>query len=216
MDKQQRMRLLKGIVNVGALVPLGWLVVSYFTDNLSFNPIQTATLRTGDYALVLLWLSLACTPLYLLTGWSGALQLRRPLGLYAFLYAGIHLLIFVGWDYGFNWTQVLPLFVTQRYLLVGSVAFILLLLLAVTSFRWWIRLMGVGWKHLHRLVYVTAALVVVHYVMVVDGDIWTLQGDVLEPLAYGVVLILFLVLRLPFVHKHLKGGKARIRSSKGI
>jgi len=92
MNKRQRIRWLKWGVNIGALVPLAWLVVSYFTDNLTFNPVQAATLRTGDYALVMLWLSLACTPLYLVTGWSDLLHLRRPLGLYAFVYAAIHLL----------------------------------------------------------------------------------------------------------------------------
>jgi methionine sulfoxide reductase heme-binding subunit len=209
MDKRRRMRLLKWLVHIGAAAPMVWLLISYLTDNLTFNPIQTATLRTGDYALTLLWLSLACSPLYTLTGWREVRDLRRPLGLYAFVYAGIHVLVFVGWDYGFNWPLVLPLFVQNTYLLIGALAFILLLALAVTSFRWWMRLLGLGWKYLHRLVYVAAALVVVHYAMVVDGSILTLQGDVGGPLAYGIVLFLLLVLRLPLFRNWLKRASGR-------
>ena len=100
----------------------------------------------------------------------------------------------------------------KNYLVVGGVAFSLLFLLAITSFRWWMRLLGAGWKHLHRLVYLAAGLAVIHYVMVADGDILTLQGDVLEPLAYGLVLVAFLVLRLPFVRTWLRVGVGQGRS----
>jgi len=211
MGKGQRISILRWLVNIGAVVPLVWLGVSYLTNNLSFNPIQTATSRTGDYALWLLWLSLACTPVYLLTGWSDVIVLRRPLGLFAFVYAAVHMLIFVGWDYGFRWAQVLPLFGQNIYLMVGAASLFLLFVLALTSYKWSMRLLGIGWRHLHRFVYVAAVLVVIHYALVVDGNILKLQGDILEPLAYGLVLLLLLVLRLPFVRSRL----ARRRREQG-
>jgi methionine sulfoxide reductase heme-binding subunit len=90
------------LTHIGALVPLILLIWDYAHNQLTVNPIQAVTLRTGKTALVLLVLSLACTPLYTVFGLRPALRLRRPLGLYAFLYAGLHFLVFVGLDYGFD------------------------------------------------------------------------------------------------------------------
>ncbi len=201
MKRRVRIKWLKLAAHVGSVIPLVWLIGSYFSGNLTFNPIQAATIRTGHYALTLLWLSLACSPLYILTGFSELLPLRRVLGLYAFGYAGLHLLIFVGWDYGFDWSLVLPLFARQYYLIAGLAALVLLFVLALTSFSLWIRWLGVFWKRLHRLVYLAAGLVVVHYLLVVDGSLWTLQGEIWKPLAYAAVLALLLALRLPPVRR---------------
>lgn len=196
MSERTWRRWLLLAVNVAGVVPLAWLVVSFVTDRLSFNPIQAATLRTGDYALTFLWLSLACTPLSSLTGWRLFGALRRPLGLYAFAYAAVHALIFVGWDYGFDWPNVLPLFAQKTYLALGLSAFFLMALLAATSFGRFRRRKPDRWANLHRLVYPAAVLVLVHFVLVADGDIMRLKGDIWRPLAYAAVLAVMLVVRI--------------------
>ena len=96
LSKKTGFSWLQLLTHVGALLPLAVLVWDYFQDNLTVNPIQEITYRTGKYALVLLMLSLACTPLNTLIGFREALRLRRPLGLYAFMYASLHFLPFIG------------------------------------------------------------------------------------------------------------------------
>ena len=121
------------LVLIAGLIPLAWLVFSALTNNLTANPIQAVEQRTGRYALYLLIASLACTPIYIVSGWSVPLRWRRPLGLYAFMYALIHFLTFLGLDYGFDlgliWTDVAK----KRYIIVGASAFVILLMLALTS-----------------------------------------------------------------------------------
>jgi methionine sulfoxide reductase heme-binding subunit len=173
-------------------VPLAKLVWDWWSDNLTVNPIQEITLRTGYYAITLLILSLVCTPLNTLFGLRAALPLRRPLGLYAFLYATLHFLTFVWLDYGLDWTLIQEAILEKRYVLVGFAALLLLLPLAATSTKGWMRRLGRRWKNLHRLVYIAALLAVVHWVMLV-------KSDIREPLLYGAGVALLLALRLPAV-----------------
>ena len=173
------------------------------------NPIQAAEQRTGQYAIVLLVLSLACTPVNTLFRMPAAVRLRRPLGLYAFMYAAIHMTIFVALDFGFDWSLIGATFVEKRYLVAGLGAFAILVALAITSLRWWMRRLGKNWKRLHRLVYLAGGLVVLHYAWVVKGDLLRLQGDVWKPLAAGLVVALLLVLRLPPVRKQIAATVAR-------
>src|SRR5829696_7069246 len=121
---------LQWLTHLGALAPLAVLLWLYFTDGLTFNPIQDITFRTGKAALVLLVLSLACTPLNTLFGWRAALKLRRPLGLYAFMYVCLHFLTFIGLDYGFDLELILDTLTEKRFALVGFAAFLILLPLA--------------------------------------------------------------------------------------
>lgn len=189
------------VVHLGSLVPLAWLIWQFLHDQLTVNPIQALTLRTGKYALVLLVLSLACTPLSTFLGWRQVLRVRRALGLYAFLYVGLHFLIFVGLDYGFDWGLLREAIFEKRFALVGFLAFLLLLPLAITSTRGWMRRLGQAWKRLHRLVYVAALLAVVHYM-------WAVKADLREPLAYGAAVVILLALRLPFVRRLRRGREA--------
>ena len=140
-----------------------WLVWAYSTGNLTVNPIQDLTQRTGKIALIFLVSSLACTPINTVFGFKPALKVRRALGLYAFVFATSHGLILVGLDYGFDWFLLQLEILDKRYILVGLSAFLILLLLAITSFRWWMRRLGKYWKWLHRLVYLAGILVVLHY-----------------------------------------------------
>jgi sulfoxide reductase heme-binding subunit YedZ len=194
-------------VHLGALAPLALLVWGYSTQTLGVNPIQEITLRTGKTALVLLLLSLAVTPASRLTRFKMVVHVRRPLGVYAFLYAGLHFLTFIGLDYGFDWGLIQGAIFEKRYALIGLAAFLLLLPLALTSTRGWQRRLGRRWKGLHRLVYPAALLVVVHYV-------WLVKSDIRTPLAYGAVLGLLLALRLKGVRRlvsRARGGLALVR-----
>jgi len=194
-------RWLQVLAHVGALIPLALLAWGYSQNQLTANPIREITLRTGRVALVLLLLSLACTPVYILFRFKPALKLRRPLGLYAFLYAGLHLLTFVGLDYGFDFSLIVPEILEKRFVQVGILAFLLLLPLAITSTRGWMRRLGKNWKRLHRLVYLAAVAVVIHFV-------WLAKGDIRRPLRYGAVLVLLLLIRVPPIRRILRRGKA--------
>jgi methionine sulfoxide reductase heme-binding subunit len=198
-------------VHLVSWLPLAWLLFDYLTGNLTVNPIQAATIRTGKYALIWLVLSLACTPLHSLLGWRGALKLRRPLGLYAFMYAAVHVFIFVAIDYAFAWGLLATEVVLKPYIIMGLSAFTMLSLLALTSFRWWMRRLGKNWKRLHRLVYLAAVLVIVHYAWAAKGDVLQLSGDTIQPFAFGLAVALLLLARVPFIHQAVK----RLRSRPG-
>lgn len=163
--------------------------------------------RSGDIALVMLLLSLACTPLNTLFHIPWILSLRRPLGVGAFCYAALHLLIYTGWDYRFDFVQVAATVSEKPYLLVGTAALLLLTPLAITSHPWWKKKLAKNWKRLHRLVYFAAGLVVLHLAWAVKGNVFELRGDIWKPLAAGVVLILFLIARWRPVRRRLAGAQ---------
>jgi sulfoxide reductase heme-binding subunit YedZ len=126
---------------------------------------------------------------------------RRALGLYAFMFAATHFAIFIWIDYGFEWEFIRAEIIDKRFILVGAAALTILTLLAATSFQWWMKRLGKRWKSLHRLVYLAAPLVVLHYAWARKGDLFRLQGDILQPLAFGVVVALLLLARLPALRK---------------
>jgi len=193
------------LVHFGALLPLLLLIVDWSRDNLTFNPIQALELRTGKYALVLLILSLACTPLNTLFGFRQALKVRRPLGLYAFLYASIHFAIFIGLDYQFDWNLLKEAIFEKQYALVGFVAGLVLLSLAITSTRGWMKRLGRTWTKLHKFVYLAGILVIVHYV-------WLVKSDIRIPLMYGAVVLILLILRIPYIRRHA----SRVKQSRFV
>lgn len=191
------------LMHVLALLPLAVIIWDYFHDQLTVNPIQELTFRTGSYALIALVLSLACTPINTITGFRQVIPLRRWLGLYAFFYACLHFLIFVGLDYGFNLGWIWQELSEKRYVLVGFAAFLILLPLAITSTKGWMRRLGKNWKRLHRLVYLAGILAVVHY-------LWVVKADATEPLLYGAVLGLLLLVRVPAVTRRLAALRHRL------
>lgn len=202
---------LQMVVHLSAWALAAGLAWAYFTGNLTVNPIQALTQRTGKFALVFLVLSLACTPANILFGFRQALKVRRALGLYAFGFALSHLFILVGLDYGFDWSLLKLEILDKRYILVGLAAFSILLSLAVTSFRWWMKRLGKYWKWLHRLVYLAGLLVILHYAWAKKGDLFRLQGDTLQPFLFGVVVLVLLVLRLPWIRKQVVEARNRLR-----
>ena len=202
--------LLRVAVHVAAWGLLAWLVWSFFDDPI--NPIQATIRRSGYYALVFLVLSLAATPINTWFGFRPVLKVRRTLGLFAFMFAGLHFLVFSILDYGLDWSLLREAIFEKPFVLVGLTALIILLALAVTSFKWWMKRMKKNWQRLHRLVYLAAVLVVVHYSWSIKGDVLRLQGEVLQPLAYGLVVILLLISRLPPVRRAAVSLRYRLAS----
>jgi len=198
-------------VHLGAWLPLAWLAWAYITNRLTVNPIQAATQEAGKFAITLLVLSLACTPLNTLFRWRSMLTVRRALGLYAFMYAALHLSILVGLDYGFDLGSLWADLSGKPYILVGAATLLILIPLAITSTKGWMKRMGKNWMRLHRLVYAACLLAVVHYAWAKKGDLFSLRGDIALPLLYGGIVLLLLFLRIPFVRRGISQVRESIR-----
>ena len=184
----------KPIVFVTCLIPallLGW---DAFTGGLGVNPIEDITHRTGDWALRLLLVTLAVTPLRRVAGWHGLVRFRRMFGLFAFFYAVLHFSTYLVFDHFFDLLLIIDDVAERKYVTAGFVGFVLMIPLAVTSTQGWIRRLGKRWTALHRLVYVSAVAGVVHF-------LWLVKIDIGEPLIYAAVLTLLLGLRMAFRHR---------------
>mgnify|MGYP000871774910 CR=1 FL=1 len=155
------------------------------------DPVGEIITRTGRASLNLLVLSLACTPLYTLTGFTPLLRARRTLGLYAFLYVVLHFLTFAGLDYGFDLRMLWEAVFYQQYVIVGFVAGLILLALAITSTRGWQRRLGKWWKRVQRFVYLAGVLAVLHFA-------WLLK-EPRRALPYVAAVAVLLVLRIPAI-----------------
>jgi methionine sulfoxide reductase heme-binding subunit len=182
---------LKSIVWLLGLSPLLWTGFSLATDDLGANPIETVLHWAGRSALILLLAGLAITPLRRLTGWNQIIKVRRLVGLFAFFYAFLHLSIYLGLDQGFAWSFIFEDVVERPFITVGAVAFLLLVPLAVTSTKGWIRRLGKLWQRLHRLVYPAAVLGVLHFY-------WKVKADTLWPLVAASILAGLLLVRVPW------------------
>jgi sulfoxide reductase heme-binding subunit YedZ len=197
--------------NIGALLPLAVMGWDFAFDRLTADPIREITIRTGSTALILLVLSLAVTPINLASGIRQVLPLSRTLGLYAFLYASLHLLTFVGLDYGFNFALIGEDIGGKYFVLIGFAAFLLLLVRAATSTRGWQRRLGRSWKQLRWFVYAAAALVVAHFMLAVA---LAAREGLSRPMLYVVVLALLLMTRLPVVRKAVTSLRHRLAGGK--
>jgi methionine sulfoxide reductase heme-binding subunit len=204
---------LRILVHVLGWLPLALLGHAALTGGLSVNPIQDIEQRLGRAALFFLVASLAVTPLTTLIGWSALPPRRRALGVYAFLYASLHFATFLVLDYGFNLREIARLVLEKPYILVGLLTGLILLPLAVTSFDYFKHLMGKRWKWLHRLVYLAGLAVILHYAWAKKGSLLTLGGDILKPLAWGLLVVLLLVLRLPPVRKGVIAARHRLTAA---
>ena len=208
--RKGRWTLLQIVVHVGAFGPLLWLAWDFWQGQITLmiNPFQELTFRTGKAALILLLLSLACTPLNTVFGFKQALTLRKPLGNYAFMYGLLHFLIFVV-DNGlvannFDLLAVYEATFEKRYALAGFAALMILLPLALTSNKWSMKRLRKNRKRLHRLVYLAGILVIINF-------IWLVKADIREPLVYGAILTLLLGLRIPGVKKYVSSFRLYLR-----
>jgi len=181
--------LAKVIVFVAALGPAAMLVRGFLTENLGVNPAETIQLQTGRWALKFLLISLAVTPVRRLTGWNVVIQFRRMLGLFAFFYAVLHFTAYWAFDLTFAFDTMITDVLKRPFIALGFSALMLLVPLAVTSTKGWIRRLGKRWTQLHRLVYVAAVLAVLHFA-------WKVKVFTGDPVIYAGVLTLLLAFRV--------------------
>ncbi len=183
-------RIYKPLIFLLCLIPLGQLAWGLYSGALQPNPVEALLHGTGDWALRLLLVTLAVTPLRRITGWRRPVLWRRMLGLFSFFYAFLHFSIWLVLDRELLWSEVLVDLTKRPYIIVGFSAFLILLALAVTSNTWSMRSLGANWKRLHRLAYLAALLAILHYW-------WLVKADVREPLIYLGVFLVLMGLRLP-------------------
>ena len=151
------------------MVPLAVALLRYLGNQFGANPIEAFTLDTGNWGIRFLLITLAITPLRELTRWNWLITYRRPMGLAAFYYLCVHLLVYLYLDFALDLEFILIDISTSLYVVVGVAAFLLLIPLAITSTTGWIRALGKRWGVLHKLVYPALILGVVHYLFQVKG-----------------------------------------------
>ena len=192
----------KPLVFAACLVPFGLLLRGALSGDLGANPLDRVTDVTGEWGLRFLLLTLAITPLRQLTGIAGFQRFRRMLGLFAFFYVSLHFLTWLWLDQALVLENIIADIAKRPFVTVGFLAWLLLVPLALTSTRGMMRRLGTRWQRLHRLSYVVGILGILHY-------IWLVKADLLEPLVYGVVLLILLSLRWPPLRKRLQVVGAR-------
>ena len=183
-------RILKPLAFAVCAAPLGWLGYCALGGHLGADPIARVLNELGWWALFALLACLACTPLQLLFGWGWPLRIRRMVGLFAFTFATLHLCAYVGLDNAFDWHDIWADVVKRKFMTVGFAAWLVLLPLALTSTAKMTRRLGArSWRRLHRLVYLAAALGVVHFV-------WRVKSDETVPTRFALALAMLLGIRM--------------------
>ncbi len=171
------------------LSPLAALFVNLLNDNLGADPAKIIVKELGFWAITLLWLTLSVTPGIKLLGWRWLMSFRRMLGLYAFFYAVLHLLSFATFLVGWRWDILLTELTKRPYIVVGSLALLLLIPLAFTSTKAMQRRLGKRWKKLHSLIYPISLLAMLHF-------IWQIRSDFGQQLIFAILLAILLGYRL--------------------
>jgi methionine sulfoxide reductase heme-binding subunit len=185
-----KLRLAKIAIFLAALLPLAALAWRGFHDGLGANPIEVITHTTGDWTLRLILTTLAITPLRKLTRQYWLIGIRREIGLFAFFYGALHFTTYIWLDKFFDLHEMIKDVYKRPFITAGFTAFVLLIPLAITSTAGWIRrLGGKNWQRLHRLIYVSAIVGVIHY-------IWLVKADERKPLQYAFVLSILLLYRV--------------------
>jgi sulfoxide reductase heme-binding subunit YedZ len=181
---------LKPAAFTGSLIPIAAIALRAWGNRLGVDPIAQALNQLGLLALVFLVAALGCSPLKTIVGWTWPMRLRRMLGLFAFLYALLHVITYTTLDQGLDWRAIAADIAKRKFIFVGFLTFVLLLPLAATSTNCAIRRLGYPrWKRLHRLAYLAPALAVIHF-------IWRVKRDIREPMTYAFVLAILLLLRI--------------------
>ena len=184
-----------GVFVAAAIWPLYWLYEAWIFA-LGPDPGKVLVDRLGLGTLILLLVTLGMTPLHKLTGWPGWIAVRRQIGLWCFAYVVLHLCAYLTFVLGFDWSQLGVELRKRPYIIVGSLGFLCLLALAVTSNRYSQRRMGARWKKLHRLVYVVVGLGLLHM-------LWIVRADLKEWAVYACIGAGLLALRIPLVKNRI-------------
>ena len=185
-----RVTVWRAIVFLLSLIPLSLWVYQGASDQLGVDPGKKLVDLLGLTALWFLLLTLAMTPLQVLSGWSGWLSVRRQLGLWTFAYALLHVGGYLVFLLGLDLSRLLDDLGKRPYIVVGAAAFVGLLALALTSNRRSVRRLGRRWKTLHRAVYFILVLALLHM-------LWVVRADLREWLAYAIAASLLMAMRLP-------------------
>ncbi|MEE7626639.1 protein-methionine-sulfoxide reductase heme-binding subunit MsrQ [Methylobacter sp. Wu8] len=180
---------IKIIVFLLSLTPFALLVNDGFNDQLGANPIETLHFGFGDWALRFLCIGLALTPIKTITGQGWPIRFRRMMGLFAFFYASLHLLVFIVLDLSLSWEAFKDEVPKSPYILMGLLTYLLLVPLAATSTQKMQKRLGRSWIKLHRLVYAAGLTALVHY-------FWLVKKDYTEPLIYAVAISILLGMRI--------------------
>jgi len=184
--------------SVFLLSTIPFIVITYkiFLNKLGPEPIKEITHHTGEWTLLFLIFTLAMSPLKQITNMNIWISVRRMLGLFAFFYASLHMLTYVGLDYRFDINEISKDILTKRFIFVGFAAWLLLVPLALTSSKKMMSVLKQYWKKLHRLIYLIALLGVTHF-------IWLVKKDVTEPLIYLLIILFLLAFRIKFKKTNL-------------
>ena len=184
--------------SVFLLSTIPFIVITYkiFLNKLGPEPIKEITHHTGEWTLLFLIFTLAMSPLKQITNMNIWISVRRMLGLFAFFYASLHMLTYVGLDYRFDMNEISKDILTKRFIFVGFAAWLLLVPLALTSSKKMMSILKQYWKKLHRLIYLIALLRVTHF-------IWLVKKDVTEPLIYLLIILFLLAFRIKFKKTNL-------------
>ena len=185
-----RHRLTKPVLHLLCLLPLGWIVWLGLSEGLGANPVERVLRFLGDWALYMLLICLAVTPLRVLSGAAGVMRFRRMLGLYAFFYALLHVIIYTLVDKQLAWAVIFKDITKRPYITLGLFAVLLLLALAATSPKKMVGwLGGRRWRKLHWMIYPAAIAAILHYFLLVRADTTT-------PLITACILALLLAVRV--------------------
>lgn len=199
-------RVLKPVVFLACLVPAGLLLYHALWGDLGVNPLETLTNETGIWTLRLLVATIAITPIRWLTKWNAIITFRRMIGLFAFFYGTVHFFIYFLFDRSLMLDGLWEDVVLRPYITVGFTALVLMVPLAITSTKGWIRrLGGQRWNLLHKLVYASAVLGVLHYW-------WKVKLDVTNPMIYAAIVGVLLGWRI--VKAITKRNEARRRTAR--
>src|SRR4051794_34485628 len=186
---RRRMSVWRFTIFVACLVPLAYIAWKFWRDKLGANPYRELEIETGLWTLRLLAVTLAITPFRRAFGWNWLVKYRRMLGLFTFFYATVHLSMWAGVDWFFAWGDMWHEIVKHKYILIGMLTWLIMLPLAITSTKGWVRRLGKRWAKLHRLVYAAAITGTIHY-------LWAVKKDTFFPAVYFAVFALLLAYRL--------------------
>ena len=187
---------IKGLVFLLGLIPLLMLFLGVAQDSLGPDPAKVLSHSSGEWALRFLMLTMAITPLRLITRSSEWVHYRRMLGLFTFFYAVIHLIIYCLFLLGLQWQDLWGDILERPYITVGFLAWLLMLPMAITSTRRWQRKLGRRWTYLHRSIYAVSVLVLLHI-------IWQARSDLAVPLLYLLIFTILILVRTPLIKKRL-------------